>query len=52
MNLSNWMRFRWDLTRLPQFAIELPEHYEIGGASAEDEKELRKICARDNFLAR
>ena len=43
MKLSNWIRFTWDLTRLPLFENTLPEHYEIGPATAEDEKELRKM---------
>jgi GNAT superfamily N-acetyltransferase len=50
MNLSNWIRFRWDLTQLPSFANELPEHYEIGSATADDEKELRKIISSSFVL--
>jgi GNAT superfamily N-acetyltransferase len=45
MKLSNWIRFSWDLTKLPQFDAALPEHYEIGAATAEDEKELRKVIS-------
>jgi ribosomal protein S18 acetylase RimI-like enzyme len=45
MNLSNWIRFRWDLTQLPPFQNQLPEHYEIGPATAEDEMELRKVIS-------
>jgi len=45
MKLSNWIRFSWDLTKLPQFDAALPEHYEIGPATAEDEKELRKVIS-------
>ena len=33
MKLSNWIRFTWDLTKLPQFEAALPEHYEIGPAT-------------------
>ena len=45
MKLSNWIRFNWDLTKLPQFDAALPEHYEIGAATAEDETELRKVIS-------
>jgi hypothetical protein len=50
MNLSNWIRFRWDLTQLPQFDAELPEHYEIGSPTAEDETELRKVISSSFVL--
>ncbi|PZR75849.1 MAG: hypothetical protein DLM73_04175 [Chthoniobacterales bacterium] len=50
MNLSNWIRFRWDLSQLPPFDAELPEHYEIGPATAEDETELRKIISSSFVL--
>lgn len=50
MNLSNWIRFRWDLSQLPQFDAALPEHYEIGPATAEDETELRKIISSSFVL--
>jgi hypothetical protein len=45
MKWSNWIRFRWDLTRLPSFDAVLPEHYEIGIATAENESELRKVIS-------
>jgi hypothetical protein len=50
MNWSNWIRFRWDLTQLPTFDAELPEHYEIGPATAEDEIELRKVISSSFVL--
>ena len=50
MNWSNWIRFRWDLTQLPKFDAELPEHYEIGPAAAEDETELRKVISSSFVL--
>jgi N-acetylglutamate synthase-like GNAT family acetyltransferase len=50
MKLSNWIRFTWDLARLPSFDTSLPEHYEIGAATAEDEKELRKIISSSFVL--
>ena len=45
MKTGNWIRFSWDLTKLPQFDAALPEHYEIGAATAEDETELRKVIS-------
>ncbi len=50
MNWSNWIQFRWDLTQLPQFGVELPEHYEIGPATAEDQVELRKVISTSFVL--
>jgi ribosomal protein S18 acetylase RimI-like enzyme len=50
MKLSNWIQFRWDLTRLPAFDSPLPEHYEITRATAEDETELRKIISTSFVL--
>ncbi|HVF73368.1 MAG TPA: GNAT family N-acetyltransferase [Chthoniobacterales bacterium] len=50
MKLSNWIKFTWDLGKLPAFENTLPEHYEIGPATAEDEKELRKIISSSFFL--
>jgi RimJ/RimL family protein N-acetyltransferase len=50
MKLSNWIRFTWDLTQLPAFENTLPEHYEIGPATPEDEMELRKIISSSFVL--
>lgn len=50
MKWSNWIQFRWDLTRLPNFDAVLPEHYEIGIATAENEVELRKIISSSFVL--
>jgi hypothetical protein len=50
MNLSNWIRFSWDLTQLPPFPNELPEHYEIGPATSDDEMELRKVISSSFVL--
>ena len=50
MKWSNWIQFRWDLARLPKFDAVLPEHYEIGVATAENEAELRKIIASSFVL--
>lgn len=43
MKLDNWVRFTWDVTKLPPLAATLPEHYEISPAGPEDEKELRRV---------
>jgi N-acetylglutamate synthase-like GNAT family acetyltransferase len=50
MKLSNWIRFTWDLTQLPAFETDLPQHYEIGPATAGDEMELRKIISTSFVL--
>ncbi|MFN2621400.1 MAG: N-acetyltransferase family protein [Chthoniobacterales bacterium] len=50
MKLSNWIRFTWDLTQLPPFENALPEHYEIGPATTDDETELRKIISSSFVL--
>ena len=50
MKLSNWIRFTWDLTQLPAFENPLPEHYEIGHATPDDEMELRKIISSSFVL--
>ena len=44
MKVINWVQFSWDLTALPA-ETELPEHYEITAATAEDEKDLRKVIS-------
>ncbi len=43
MKLINWIQFTWDLTGLPEWQADLPEHYEITTATAEDEKELHRV---------
>ena len=50
MKLVNWVRFSWDLTKLPPLGCKLPEHYEIAPASREDEAELRKVISRSIVL--
>ena len=50
MKLVNWVRFSWDLTKLPPLDCKLPEHYEIAPASREDETELRKVISRSIVL--
>ena len=50
MKLSNWIKFTWDLAQLPVFENSLPEHYEIAPATADEEKELRKIISSSFVL--
>jgi hypothetical protein len=50
MKLVNWVRFSWDLTKLPPLDCQLPEHYEIAPTSQEDESELRKVISRSIVL--
>ena len=45
MKSINWIQFTWDLASLPALESELPEHYQISRATADDEKELRKVIA-------
>jgi GNAT superfamily N-acetyltransferase len=50
MKLLNWVRFTWDLKRLPAADLQLPEHYQIAPATAEDETELRKVFSTSFLL--
>ena len=43
MKRLNWVQFTWDLAALPHSPIELPERYQIEPATADDEKELRRV---------
>ena len=45
MKSTNWIQFTWDLAALPQVESPLPEHYQISLATAEDEKELRRVIS-------
>src|SRR5438477_10538086 len=45
MKLLNWVRFNWDLERMPPERLELPNHYKITPATKEDEKEVRKVLS-------
>ena len=40
------VEFKWDLSAIPSGSAELPEHYVIALAGAEDEDEIRKVVAR------
>jgi hypothetical protein len=35
MKLLGWVRFTWELKKLPPLTAELPEHYHIGPATDE-----------------
>jgi len=50
MKLRNWVRFTWDLTRLPFLDVKLPEHYQIAPATSDDEKEIRKVLSSTFLL--
>jgi hypothetical protein len=50
MKLLNWVRFTWDLTRLPFLDVKLPQHYQIGPTSNDDEKEIRKVFSSTFLL--
>lgn len=50
MSLLNWVRFSWDLTKLPATPAELPEHYQIAPATREDEMGLRKAFSSSFLL--
>lgn len=50
MKMLNWLRFTWNLTKLPSSDLQLPAHYKIAPATAEDEKELRKVYSSSFLL--
>ena len=50
MKLLGWLRFTWDLKKLPPCAAELPEHYHIGPAKDDDELALRKVLSSSFML--
>ena len=43
MSFFNWVRFTWDLGKLPEKPANLPGHYRIAPATPEDEMGLRKV---------
>ena len=45
MKLVRWLRFSWDLTKLPAAKSELESHYHIRVATLEDEKSVRSVIA-------
>jgi hypothetical protein len=46
MKLVQWVRFTWDLDKLPTLGPALPAHYSFNAASHADEKELRAVIGR------
>ena len=45
MKLVRWMRFTWDLAKLPVVKSELDSHYHIRVATHEDEKSIRSVIS-------
>ena len=41
MKLVQWVRFTWELDKLPTLGAALPAHYFLTAANRADEKELR-----------
>ena len=50
MKLLKWVRFSWELANVPAEAGEVPAHYTISPASAEDEMALRKVFSTGFLL--
>ena len=50
MKLLKWVQFTWDLGKIPAKVGELPAHYQISPATAEDEKALRKVFSSSFLL--
>jgi hypothetical protein len=46
MKLVQWVRFNWDLDKLPTLAGALPAHYSFTTATQSDERELRAVIGR------
>jgi GNAT superfamily N-acetyltransferase len=46
MRLVQWVRFTWDLDKLPTLTPALPAHYHLAIAQGTDEKDLRALLAR------
>lgn len=45
----SWVRFTWDLSRLPQLT-PVPEHYQIASATTEDDAALHKVFSASYLL--
>ncbi len=50
MKLVHWVRFTWDLAKLPPLTCKLPQHYQIAPATREEENELRQVISRSFVL--
>lgn len=46
MKLVRWVRFNWDLEKLPAFGNALPEHYHFAPVTAANEADVRAVIAR------
>jgi len=46
MKLVQWVRFTWELDKLPALSDALPAHYFLTAATRDDEKELRAVIGR------
>ena len=46
----SWVRFTWDLAKIPAAALALPEHYQISRATSDDAAELRKVFSSSFLL--
>ena len=46
MKLVQWVRFTWELDKLPTLSAALPAHYFLTSANRGDEKELRAVIER------
>src|ERR1700677_2436212 len=45
MKLVRWMRFTWDLTKLPELKSEADSHYNFRVATQDDEKMVRSVIS-------
>jgi hypothetical protein len=50
MRPPKWIQFSWDLNSIRDLNPDLPAHYRIAPAGAEDEKELRKVFSSTFLL--
>lgn len=46
MKLVHWVRFKWDLEKLPSPGISLPDHYHFAKAGEADASEVRTVITR------
>jgi GNAT superfamily N-acetyltransferase len=46
MKLVQWVRFTWDLDKLPSLGAGLPAHYSFSAPGPAEEKELRAVIGR------
>jgi GNAT superfamily N-acetyltransferase len=46
MKLVHWVRFSWDLDKLPAIAPALPLHYRFDEVSSSNERDVRAVIAR------